>query len=138
MRLHLQSNISAFVVFQLTVAGNLLLLFSLAALYLLSTLGLGIFVSTLAQTQQQAMFISWFFMIFMIFMSGFFFPIANMPPIIQKITYLDPMRYFVIILREIFLKGTSAKYLINEILSLVGFGVVILGLSSLKFQKRVS
>jgi ABC-2 type transport system permease protein len=128
----------AFVVFQLTVAGSVTLLFGLSALYLLSTLGLGIFISTLAQTQQQAMFISWFFMVFMIFMSGFFFPIENMPAIIQKITYLDPMRYYVIILREIFLKGTSAKFLINEILSLLGFGLVILGLSSLKFRKRVS
>ncbi|MFQ5751207.1 MAG: ABC transporter permease [bacterium] len=127
----------AFVVFQLTVSGSLLLLFSLSAIYLLTTLGLGIFISTLAHTQQQAMFISWFFMIFMIFMSGFFFPIANMPSFIQKITYLDPMRYYVIILREIFLKGTTAKFLLNEILSLTGFGVVILGLSSLKFQKRV-
>ncbi len=130
--------IVAFIVFQLTVSGSILLLFSLAALYLLSTLGLGIFISTLAHTQQQAMFISFFFMIFMIFMSGLFFPIANMPAFIQKITYLDPMRYFIIILREIFLKGTSAKFLMNEILCLLGFGVVILGLSSLKFQKRVS
>ncbi len=128
----------AFVVFQLTVAGNLVLLFSLSALYLLSTLGLGIFISTLAHTQQQAMFISWFFMIFMIFMSGFLFPIANMPSAVQKLTYLDPMRYFVIILREIFLKGSSAKYLMNEIFCLAGFGALILGWSSFKFQKRVS
>lgn len=130
--------IVAFIVFQLAVKGSILLLFVLSALYLLSTLGLGIFISTLAQTQQQAMFISWFFMVFMIFMAGFFFPIDNMPPLIQKITYLDPMRYFVIILREIFLKGSSAKFLVHEILSLLGFGVVILGLSSLKFRKRVS
>lgn len=130
--------IVAFIVFQLAVKGSILLLFALSALYLLSTLGLGIFISTLAQTQQQAMFISWFFMVFMIFMSGFFFPIANMPPLIQKITYLDPMRYFVIILREIFLKGSSAKFLVNEILCLLGFGVVILALSSMKFRKRVS
>ncbi|MFQ6112718.1 MAG: ABC transporter permease [bacterium] len=127
----------AFVVFRLTVVGDLLLLFILAALYLLSTLGLGIFISTLAKTQQQAMFISWFFMIFMIFMSGFFFPVENMPSFVQKITYLDPMRYFIIILREIFLKGTSATFLVNEILSLFTFGVLILGLSSLRFQKRV-
>ncbi|MFQ5651654.1 MAG: ABC transporter permease [bacterium] len=128
----------AFAVFQLKVAGSLLLLFSLAALYLLSTLGLGIFISTLAQTQQQAMFISWFFMIFLIFMSGFLFPIANMPPLVQSLTYLDPMRYFVIILREIFLKGSSARFLAHEILSLAAFGAVILGMSSLRFQKRVS
>lgn len=128
----------AFVVFQLTVAGNLVLLFGLATLYLLSTLGLGIFISTVTQTQQQAMFVAWFFLIFLIFMSGFLFPIANMPDAIQKITYLDPMRYFIIILREIFLKGSSIQFLMNEILSLIGFAVVILGLSSLKFQKRMN
>ncbi|NIR51780.1 ABC transporter permease [candidate division KSB1 bacterium] len=128
----------AFVVFQLSLAGSIVLLFALSTLYLLSTLGLGIFISTLAQTQQQAMFISWFFMIFLIFMSGFLFPIENMPAVVQKITYADPMRYFVIILREIFLKGSSAKFLVNEILSLTGMGLIILGLSTLKFQKRVS
>ncbi len=128
----------AFMVFRLEVAGSIVLLFALAALYLLSTLGLGIFISTLAHTQQQAMFISWFFMIFLMFMSGFLFPIDNMPPLVQKLTYLNPLRYFVIIAREIFLKGSTAKYLINEILCLAGFGVVILGLSTLKFQKRVS
>lgn len=128
----------AFIVFQLEVAGSIVLLFALAALYLLSTLGLGIFISTLAHTQQQAMFISWFFMIFLIFMSGFLFPIENMPPLVQKLTYLDPLRYFVTISREIFLKGSAAKHLINEILCLAGFGVAILGLSTLKFQKRVS
>ena len=127
----------AFVVFQLTVAGNLLLLFSLAALYLRTTLGLGIFISTVTNTQQQAMFVAWFFMIFLIFMSGFFFPIENMPGIIQKLTYLDPMRYFIIILREIFLKGSSIQFLWNEVLALSIFGLVILGLSSLKFRKRI-
>lgn len=126
-----------FVVFDLTLAGSLTLLMALGALYLMSTLGLGIFISTLAQTQQQAMFISWFFMIFMIFMSGFLFPIENMPVVLQKITYLDPMRYFMIIIREIFLKGTSARFLTGEILSLVGFGMIILALSAVKFQKRV-
>lgn len=128
----------AFLVFQLQAAGSLVLLFGLATLYLLSTLGLGIFISTLAQTQQQAMFISWFFMIFMIFMSGFLFPIRNMPHIVQLLTYVDPMRYFVIILREIFLKGGSVENLLNEIGWLAGFGLVIISLSSLKFRKRVS
>jgi len=128
----------AFLVFDLTAHGSLVLLFMVVGLYLLSTLGLGIFISTLAHTQQQAMFISWFFMIFLIFLSGFFFPIENMPPLIQKLSYLDPMRYFVIIIREIFLKGSSYKFMLNEISSLVVFGVTILGLSSLKFRKRVS
>ncbi|RMF57942.1 MAG: ABC transporter permease [Calditrichaeota bacterium] len=127
----------AFVVFRLTVAGSLLLMFGSAVLYLLSALGLGIFISTLAQTQQQALFISWFFMIFLIFMSGFLFPIENMPAGVQKLTYFDPLRYFEIILREIFLKGSSPRFLAGEIASLVGFATVILGLSSLKFQKRL-
>lgn len=127
----------AFLVFHLKMVGNFLWLYGLAALYLLSTLGLGIFISTLAQTQQQAMFISWFFMIFMIFMSGFLFPIANMPPFIQKITYLDPMRYFMIIVREIFLKGTTPRFLIKEIVSLALFGAIIITMSSIRFQKRV-
>jgi ABC-2 type transport system permease protein len=128
----------SFIVFQLKMEGSVLLLFALAGLYLLSTLGLGIFISTLAHTQQQAMFISWFFMIFLIFMSGFLFPIENMPPLVQKLTYLNPLRFFVVISREIFLKGSSAKYLLNEILCLAAFGVGILVLSTLKFQKRVS
>jgi len=128
----------AFVVFQLTVQGSIFLLFVISALYLFSTLGLGIFISTLAQTQQQAMFISWFFIVFLIFLSGFLFPIENMPEIIQRLTYLNPMRYYVITLREIFLKGSSVKFLLNEILSLIAFGLVIFGLSSLKFHKRVS
>ncbi len=128
----------AFVAFQLEVAGSIALIFGLASLYLLSTLGLGLFISTLAQTQQQAMFISWFFMIFMIFMSGFLFPIENMPDFVQKLTYLDPMRYFVIILREIFLKGSAAEFLVEEIALLVVFAVAILTMSTLKFQKRIS
>jgi len=128
----------AFVVFQLTVAGNLVLLFSLSALYLLSTLGLGIFISTLAHTQQQAMFISWFFMIFMIFMSGFLFPIANMPEAWQRATYLNPLRYYVNLLREIFLKATPVEFLWIEIIPLAIFGLVILSASAMKFRKRVS
>ncbi len=127
----------AFIVFQLQVAGSIALLFALSTLYLFSTLGLGIFISTLAHTQQQAMFISWFFMIFMIFMSGFLFPIQNMPRPVQILTYLDPLRYFVSILREIFLKGSSARFMVSEILSLIAFAVVILFSSALKFKKRV-
>jgi ABC-2 type transport system permease protein len=71
-------------------------------------------------------------------MSGFLFPIRNMPHIVQLLTYVDPMRYFVIILREIFLKGGSVENLLNEIGWLAGFGLVIISLSSLKFRKRVS
>lgn len=128
----------AFVVFQLKAAGSIPLLFAVATLYFLSTLGLGIFISTLAHTQQQAMFLAWFFMIFLIFMSGWLFPIKNMPEIVQKLTLVNPLRYFVTVLREIFLKGSSAQYLVNEILSLAAFAGIILGISALKFKKRVT
>ena len=130
--------IIAFLVFGLTIEGSVLLLFCLAGLYLLSTLGLGIFISTLAQTQQQALFIAWFFMVFLIFMSGFLFPIENMPFFIQKLTYLDAMRYFMTIVREIFLKGSPPRFLLGEIAILAGIGACILFLSSLRFRKRVA
>jgi ABC-2 type transport system permease protein len=127
----------AFLVFNLQVAGSITLLVALGALYLLTTLGLGIFISTLAQTQQQAMFISWFFMVFLIFMSGFLFPIENMPELARILTYIAPMRYFVIIVREIFIKGSGASSLLYEILALAVFAVTIIGLSAAKFSKRV-
>ena len=128
----------AFLVFDLTLAGNYTLLLGVSLLYFLSTLGLGIFISTLASTQQQAMFISWFFMIFLILMSGFLTPIANMPNFWQKVTYLNPLRYYVNLLREIFLKATLLEFLWNEIIPLIVFGLVIISASTMKFQKRIN
>lgn len=128
----------AFLVFGMQIAGSYWLLLGVTALYFLTGLGLGIFISTLADTQQQAMFISWFFMIFLILMSGFLTPIANMPPAWQKVTYLNPLRYYANLLREIFLKGTPLKFLWNEIIPLGIFGVIIISASAMKFRKRVS
>jgi len=127
----------AFGVFRLIMAGNYLLLLAVSLLYFLTTLGLGIFISTLAETQQQAMFISWFFMVFLILMSGFLTPIANMPDAWQKISYLNPLRYYVNLLREIFVKGTPVHFLWNEIVPLAVFGMVILAASAMKFHKRI-
>ncbi len=127
----------AFFVFKLHMAGSYFLFLGVSLLYFLTTLGLGIFISTLADTQQQAMFISWFFMIFLLLMSGFLTPIANMPLVWQNVTYLNPLRYYVNLLREIFLKATPLKYLWNEILPLAAFGLLIMTASALKFQKRV-
>jgi len=128
----------AFVVFDLTMAGNYFVLLFVSLLYFLTTLGLGMFVSTLAETQQQAMFISWFFMIFLILMSGFLTPIDNMPEAWQNVTYLNPLRYYVNLLREIFLKATPLKFLWNEIIPLAIFGLTIITASTIKFHKRVS
>ena len=125
-------------IFSIQMEGSLLLLFGLAALFLFTTLGLGIFVSTITQTQQQAMFLSWFLMVFMLLMSGLFIPIENMPFVLKKLTYLNPMRYFMYIMRDIFQKGASFKYLIKDVIPMTLYGLIIFIFSILKFQKRVS
>ncbi|MFN0158729.1 MAG: ABC transporter permease, partial [Bacteroidota bacterium] len=98
--------------FEVPLVGSLPLLFGLSGLFILTTLGLGLFISTISKSQQQAMLIAqfFFFMPFM-FLSGFSFPIANMPEVIQYITYLIPLRYFLEIVRGIFLKGATLNEL---------------------------
>ena len=119
------------------MAGSLLLLLFFAFIFLLTTLGVGLFVSTLASTQLEAVFITFFFIIFALLMSGLFAPIHNMPPIVQKITYLNPLRYFIEIIRGIYLKGSGLEYLWKDGLILLGCGSAILSLSILRFKKRV-
>ena len=128
----------AVTVFQITMVGSYALLAFLSLLYLLTALGLGIFISTITRSQQQAMFVAWFFMVFMILMSGFFIPIENMPPALQKLTYLNPMRYFMAIIRDIFQKGSSFVFLLRDTIPMTAFGVLIFGLGVLKFRKRVT
>jgi len=128
----------AFLIFKLQLAGSYWLFLGVSLLYFFTSLGLGIFISTLAETQQQAMFISWFFMIFLMLMSGFLTPIANMPLAWQNVTYLNPLRYYINLLREIFLKATPLNFLWNEIVPLAVFGLLILLASAMKFHKRVS
>lgn len=125
-------------IFGIWVKGSIVLLFALSILFSLSTLGLGIFASTVSKTQQQAMFIAWFFAIFAILLSGFFIPIQNMPDWVQVVTYLNPLRYFIVIIREIYLKGTPLVYLLNETLAMGIFGLVTFTLASLRFHKRLS
>ncbi len=129
--------ISAFL-FGLAVKGSVALLIGLCMVFLMTTLGLGLFVSTVSRTQQQAMMSSIFFiMLPMIFLSGFVFPIENMPNAIQALTYLLPLRYFFVIVRGIFLKGVGLEVLWPQALAMLGFGVGILGVSILRFRKRV-
>jgi len=107
--------------------------------YLLTTLGLGLFVSTISSTQQQAMMTaSFFFLIPMVFLSGFVFPIENMPEAIQPFTYLIPLRYFLVILRGIFLKGVGLEVLWPDALALLAWGVAILVLATLRSSKRLA
>jgi ABC-2 type transport system permease protein len=125
--------------FEVPLRGSVALLFALTALYLLSTLGLGLFVSTISSTQQQAMMTTTFFFLMpMIYLSGFIFPIENMPAAIQPITYLIPLRYFLVILRAIFLKGVGLDVLWPQVLALTAWGVAILSLAIARSTKRIA
>ena len=114
-------------------------LLALCLVYLLTTLGLGLFVSTVSSTQQQAMITTvFFFMLPMLFLSGFVFPIENMPDVIQPITYLIPLRYFLEILRSLFLKGVGLEVLWPQALALLAWGCAILTLAVLRSTKRIA
>lgn len=124
--------------FGIPVRGSFLFLIFSSLLFVMSTLGLGLFISTISKTQQQAMMVAQFgLMMPMIYLSGFAFPIENMPRIIQIVTYIIPLRYYITILRGIILKGTGFSDLWLETVVLFLMGVVILLASSLRFRKRL-
>jgi len=123
--------------FKIPFVGSWALLYALSLIYLLTTLGTGMFISTISTTQQQAMFFTWFFSIFALLTSGFFAPIANMPPLVQYLTYLNPLRYFMVTVRGIMMKGASLGILYPEVLAMIIFGVTIFTFSWLRFSKRV-
>ncbi|UCE23182.1 MAG: ABC transporter permease [Candidatus Zixiibacteriota bacterium] len=124
--------------FDIPFVGSPLLLFALSALYLLTTLGMGLFFSTVTSTQQQAMFFAWFFSVFAILTSGFFTPIFNMPQWLQYVTYINPMRFFMNIVRGIMMKGAGLMELLPDIYTLVIFGLVVFTFSAVRFSKRAS
>ena len=125
--------------FQVPLRGSVVLLFVMTLVYLLSTLGLGLFVSTISATQQQAMMTSvFFFLMPMVLLSGFVFPIENMPGWIQPVTYLLPLRYFLVILRAIFMKGVGLETWWPSAAALLGWGVTILALAILRSSKRIA
>jgi len=125
--------------FGIPLRGSFFLLLSLSGLFVLTTLGLGLFVSTVSKTQQQAMMTAQFFFFMpFIFFSGFTFPIENMPQVIQYITYAIPLRYYIVIVRGLFLKGVGIAELWTQAAALLAFGVVILTLSVLRFKKKLS
>lgn len=124
--------------FRVPIRGNLFLLFSATALYLMTTLGVGLLISTVSTTQQQAMMSTFFFYFPAVLLSGFMFPIANMPKIIQWLTYLNPLRYFLVILRGIFLKGVGTDTLWPQMAALAVMGVITLWLASRRFRKTLS
>jgi ABC-2 type transport system permease protein len=123
--------------FRVPMQGSIPLFFGLGGIFLLTGLGLGVFISTISSSQRQAMMATLFVLIPSFIISGFIFPIANMPKFIQPLTYLIPVRYFLVIVRGIFLKGVGLKYLWNEVWPLLIFGAVLLALSILRFRKRI-
>ena len=124
--------------FEVPLRGSILLLFGATALFLMSSLGIGLLISTVSRTQQQAM-MSAFFVIFpAMLLSGFAFPIESMPPAVQWITFLNPMRFYLVIIRAIFLKGVGIEILWPQLLALIIIGVTILSCAVLRFKKTLS
>lgn len=124
--------------FEVPIRGSLLMLFAGTSFYLMTTLGVGLLISTVSQTQQQAMMSTFFFYFPAVLLSGFMFPIANMPWMIQWLTYLNPLRYFLVIIRGIFLKGVGSDILWPQMAALAVMGIVILWLASRRFQKTLA
>lgn len=124
--------------FHVPIYGSLWLLMFGAGLYLMSTIGVGLFISTISQTQQQALMSSFFFYLPAVLLSGFMFPISNMPEPAQWLTYLNPLRYFLVIIRDIFLKGSGWEILWPQFAALAVLGTALLLISSLRFQKRMA
>ena len=123
--------------FEVPMRGSYVLLMGTTLIYLVSTLGLGLFVSTISQTQQQAMMTTTFFFLMpMMLLSGFVFPIENMPAGIQPFTYLIPLRYFLVILRSIFLKGVGLETLWPQVAALTAWSAGILLLAIARSSKR--
>ena len=125
--------------FHVPLRGSFILLLAMSLLWVTCTLGLGLFVSTISETQQQAMMTATFFFLTpMIYLSGFIFPIENMPHVIQYVTYLIPMRYFLVIVRGIFLKGIGLRLLWPQAAALTAWGGAMLALAVLRSRKRVA
>ena len=125
--------------FEVPLRGSFALLLGLSLIYVLCTLGLGLFVSTISETQQQAMMTAvFFFLMPMIYLSGFIFPIENMPAVIEAVTYLVPLRYFLVIVRGIFLKGVGMDVLWPQVAALSAWGLVVLSLAVMRSRKTLN
>jgi ABC-2 type transport system permease protein len=128
---------AALLIFRVPFRGNFLLLMFCAMLFLMTSLGAGLFLSTISHTQQQANMGSFFFTTPAFMLSGFTFPIRNMPTVVQYLTYLNPLRYFMEIVRGVFIKGVGASVLWPQMVCLAVYGVAALGLSAMRFRKKL-
>ena len=123
--------------FELPMSGSVFLFFLANCLFLLSTMGIGLFISTVSATQQQAMMTNFFFIQPSFLLSGFVFPIANMPVVVQWLTMLNPFRYILMIIRGIFLKGVGLHVLWPQYLALAVLGLIFFSAAVLRFHKRL-
>lgn len=123
--------------FNVPIRSGVTLILAVSGLFLLSSLGIGLFASTIANTQQEAMLTVWMTLLPSIFLSGFFFPLEAMPKVLQWISYLMPLRYYLVIIRTMMLKGGSLAALQDEILALAVFGLAIMVAAALRFRKRL-
>ncbi|MGQ9709183.1 MAG: ABC transporter permease [Anaerolineae bacterium] len=123
--------------FRVPIHGSLLLLLALLALSMITSLGIGIFVSSVANTQQEAMLLVWLMLLPSIFLSGFFFPIEAMPKALQVVSYVIPLRYMLVIIRGIILKGVGLPMLAEQVAALTVFGVGIMTVAAARFRKRL-
>ncbi len=123
--------------FEVPLRGNPLVLLLGAVLFLMSSVAIGLFISTICSTQQQAQISTFFFTMPAFTLSGFAFPIENMPEWIQYLTYVNPLRYFLVIIRGVFLKANGLDILWPQVLALAILGTLMILLSSLRFQKRL-
>jgi len=129
--------LAALLIFRIPFRGNFLLLMFCAALFLMTALGAGLFLSTISRTQQQANMGSFFFTTPSFMLSGFTFPIRNMPVAVQYLTYLNPLRYFMEIVRGVFIKGVGVAVLWPQMVVLAVFGATVLTLSAVRFHKTL-
>ncbi|VAW28680.1 ABC-type multidrug transport system, permease component [hydrothermal vent metagenome] len=123
--------------FDFPIVGNLSVLFSFAGIYLLVVLGMGLFISTITHTQQQAMLISWFFLVIFILMSGLFTSVDSMPEWAQKLTAFNPVTYFIELIRMVLLKGSSFQHVTKHFVVISIMAVIINTFAVLNYKKRV-
>jgi ABC-2 type transport system permease protein len=123
--------------FKVPMRGSLSLILVLSGLFLLSSLGIGLLASTIANTQQEAMLVVWMLLLPSLFLSGFFFPLEAMPKILQWVSYLIPLRYYLVIIRSVMLKGSTLFMLRSDVIALVIFGFGIMTIAALRFRKRL-
>jgi len=123
------------IIFKVPMLGNIALIYLFTSVYLLVILGMGLLISNFTNTQQQAMFIAWFFMVIFILMSGLFTPIESMPVWAQNITLFNPIRYFVEIIRMVMLKGSGLQDIIPKFAIITFYAVIMNGLAVWSYKK---